>query len=362
MVGINQQFIAEQLNISRTTVSRCFTNHPGINPDTRAKVFALASQMGYHYMEPKVRAKGPKNVSASIGVVVCSDVEEFNRPDYQSPGMELIPGVSEFAQLQQVQMDLHFVSPVERSIEAPSYQRIFGSRRRKWRGVILIYPFPSAVLDELVTRYPCVSLVEQYSHTSLDCVDVDHHKGVALMMSKLLQLGHRRVGFVSRKYAVEALWSYRRQSAYFEMVQREKLGYRDADTIFVEDKPDGGERDSYRQIIERVEDGVTAFVCAADHQAYDLIHQLQLAGYRVPQDVSVTGFDGIRRPPGMPLLTTMRIPYREIGLTGGRRLFELAGKRYDSPQHILLECNLEPGETIAPPRAVTAKKSGKKVA
>lgn len=349
MTGVNQELIAQQLNIARTTVSRCFTNHPGINPDTRAKVFALAAQLGYHYMEPKVRNHEPAERQSRIAVIVCSDVEEFNRPDYESPGIELIPGVSEFAQLNKQQMDLHFVSPKETSLSEPSYRKLFALRKRRWQGLILIYPFPEAVLDDLSTKYPCVSLVEQYSHTSLDCVDVDHHKGITTLMQKLLALGHRRIGFLTRGYAVEPLWSFRRQSSWFEILMRNGMPYVEGDVIVINRVDTRNEKQDYDEVAKRTRQGVTAWVCAADHQAYDLIHELKKRGLEVPKDVSVTGFDGIRRPPGFPTLSTMRIPYREIGLTGGKRLLDLISKRFYSAQHILLECRMEPGETIAAP-------------
>tara|TARA_B110000483_G_C17680091_1_gene345254 strand:+ start:129 stop:326 length:198 start_codon:yes stop_codon:yes gene_type:complete len=61
---VNQQLIADKLGISRTTVSRCFTNHAGINPDTRAAVFSLASELGYNYLEPrKSGKKGSSQIS-----------------------------------------------------------------------------------------------------------------------------------------------------------------------------------------------------------------------------------------------------------------------------------------------------------
>ena len=50
---INQQKIADNLSISRTTVSRCFTNHNGVNPSTRAQVFAEANRLGYDYFEQR---------------------------------------------------------------------------------------------------------------------------------------------------------------------------------------------------------------------------------------------------------------------------------------------------------------------
>jgi AraC-like DNA-binding protein len=59
MADVNQQLIADRLNISRATVSRCFTNHPGINPTTRAQVFALAAQLGYTHLEKRADRRAP---------------------------------------------------------------------------------------------------------------------------------------------------------------------------------------------------------------------------------------------------------------------------------------------------------------
>lgn len=346
----NQTLIAAQLNISRTTVSRCFTNHPGISPSTRARVFSLASQLGYHYMQPKARpSQLPPPRASSIGVVVCSDFKEFNRTDYESPGIELIPGVSEFAQKNELQIDLQFVSPSDFRPGNTIYRKLLALGRKKWLGLILIYPFPANGLEELVSRFSCVSLVEQYSHTSLNCVDVDHHKGIRALMQYLSEVGHRRIGFLSRDFAVEPLWSFRRQSAYFEYLLRSSLPYRAEDVVVADHcDPERGQS-AYDLVAERCRGGVTAWVCAADYQAYDLIHELEKRGFSVPGDVSVTGFDGIRRPPGLPRLTTMRIPYREIGYIGAGRLADLMSKRFYSVQQILLECTIEPGATVAAP-------------
>jgi DNA-binding LacI/PurR family transcriptional regulator len=90
----NQQKIADNLNISRTTVSRCFTNHSGVNPETRALVFSEAEKIGYTYLKPR----GSKNVSQkTIGVIICTDHENIHEDHERSPGFHLMPGISEFA-------------------------------------------------------------------------------------------------------------------------------------------------------------------------------------------------------------------------------------------------------------------------
>jgi len=349
MSEINQQVIADQLNISRTTVSRCFTNHKGINPKTRAEVFSLAAKLGYQYLQPRSEPKaGPK--TRSVGVLICSDVEEFNRPDYESPGVELLPGISEFAQLHHWNTEVHFVSPFAASISDASYTKIQALKRRLWSGLILMYPFSPQIIGELTARFPCVSLVEQYGRVPVDTVDVNHYKGITALMDRLRQQGHTHIGFFSRRYAVEAVWSYRRFSAYVENLTRLGLHYNEQDVIHLDITSPATTEDGYRLVTERIKQGVTAWMCAADHQAYDLIKALQERGYRVPEDISVTGFDGILRPVDAPALDTVRIPYYEIGFAASRRLLDKINKRFDAPQEILLECRLQDGKTVGPPR------------
>jgi len=346
--SVNQQLIADRLNISRTTVSRCFTNHPGINPTTRSKVFGLAAEMGYQYLNSRAPTRG-KVKPRSIGVLICSDVEEFGRPDYESPGVELLPGISEFAQTHNWQIDVQFVSPTDTHLTDPSYAKL-NLKRCRWNGLLLTYPFPPGIIEELALRFSCVSLVEQYGPASVDCVDVDHFKGISSLMDTLTRLGHRHIGFFSRKYAVEAVWSYRRFSAYVEKLTGLGLPFREKDVIHLDISDPKPTDPGYDRAVTQMKAGVTAWICAADHQAYDLIIALKQRGYSVPRDVSITGFDGILRPRGAPALETVRIPYYEIGFAAARRLHDRMHKRSESSQHVLLECRLQPGETIGRPR------------
>jgi len=347
MSEINQQVIADQLSISRTTVSRCFTNHKGINPKTRAEVFSLAAKLGYQYLQPRSAPKSGIKTH-SIGVLICSDVEEFNRGGYESPGAELLPGVSEFAQIHHWNTEVHFVSPRAVSISDRSYTKIQAFKKRLWPGLLLMYPFSPQIIGELTARFCCLSLVEQYGNVSIDCVDVNHYRGITALMGRLRQNGHSRIGFFSRRYPVEPAWSYRRFSAYVENMTRLGLHYNEKDVLHLDITSRATMEEGYRLVINQIKHGVTAWMCAADHQAYDLIIALNERGYRVPADVSVTGFDGIQRPPGAPLLDTVRIPYHEIGFAASRRLLDKINKRFDAPQEILLECHLQEGETVRP--------------
>lgn len=346
MSDVSQQLIAERLNISCATVSRCFTNHPGINPLTRARVFQLAAEMGYSHLEGR-SGRAKRRVKTRFGVLICSEEEEYNRPDYQNPGEQILAGASEYAQINEVKLEVHLVDPWDRGLQDPSYLRIEHMRSR-WSGLLLVYPFPAPVLEQLALTMPLVSLVEQLDHAGIDCVDVDHYKGIAAVIEHLVAAGHRRIGFFTRRYPVEASWSLRRFAAFVEKMARLRLPVLPEDIVNVFPSCERGPEESIGHAAARTRDGVTAWVCAADHQAYDLVRGLQRRGIAVPEAVSVTGFDGIDVPPDCPALSTVQIPFREIGATGARRLVERVRKRFGSAQHVLIDCRLRPGATVGP--------------
>lgn len=349
MAEVNQQLIAERLNISRATVSRCFTNHPGINPVTRAKVFQVAAEVGYAHLEMRTSSTKKKSKTLTFGVLICSDEEEYYRPDYQNPSEHILSGVSECAQLNGAKIEVHLMDPKARELGDPSYLKI-EKLRRKWSGVLLVYPFPDSIIDQLALIMPIVSLVEQFDHSGIDCVDVDHYKGISAAIEHLVEQGHRKIGFFTRRYEVEASWSFRRYAAFMEKMVRLRMPVSAKDVINMFPERERTAEESIEYAAERTRAGVTAWICAADHQAYDLVRGLEARGIRVPDVVSVTGFDGIEPPTGCPELGTIHIPYREIGATGTQRLIERIRKRFGSAQHVLIDCPFKPGATVGPAR------------
>jgi LacI family transcriptional regulator len=348
---VNQQLIAERLGISRATVSRCFTNHAGISPVTRAKVFQIAAELGYSHMETRLRTKKHPELPMNLCVLICTDTQEYFDGGYESPGAQILEGVSEYAQLHGAQLEVIFIPPDVSSVENPVFDRIRGIARRKSGGVLLIYPFPSGIVDELAASCPLVSLVDQYEHNAIDCVDVDHYHGISTLIDHLVDAGHRRIGFYTRTYPVQAGWSFRRYGAFLEKMARLKLPVDPQDVIGVFPQPELPVDESIRAAAERSRDGVTAWVCAADHQAYDLVAGLKKHRLKVPEQVSVTGFDGIESRADLPELTTVEIPFREIGANGTQRLAARLRKRFHQTQHVYISGRLREGGTVGAPRA-----------
>lgn len=349
MPQANQQAIADRLGISRATVSRCFTNHTGISPVTRARVFQVAAEIGYTHMESRAPSSKTARDEFRISVLVCSDQDEYFGGGYASPGEQILAGVSEYVQAHSGKMEVNLIPPHVSGLNDPAFREVEGIARNELDGILLIYPFPKTVIDQLALRYPLVSLVDQVEHEAIDCVDVDHFGGISAIVDHLVAAGHRKIGFYTRDYPVQASWSFRRFGAFAAKMAQLKLEVSAEDIIGVFPSDSVSVPHGIRQIVERTQEGVTAWVCAADHQAYDLVHGLEQAGLNVPTEVSVTGFDGIKHQPSGPSLTTVQIPFRSIGNTGVERLASRLRKRFAGKQRVHISGQVRAGETVAPP-------------
>jgi LacI family transcriptional regulator len=346
---MNQKEIAERLNLSRTTVSRCFTNHPKINPETRAKVFELAAELGYNYAPPRNTREDRPRVADSVAVLV-------GRPSNASAGIatarKILAGISARLAAEKLSLKVNYVEPSNFDL-GPRARRILpGLRNADLMGFILLYPFKEETVGNLSSKFPTISALLDYENLEVDCVDVDQIRGILRMVDYLHDLGHRELAFVSWKYTVPTPWVERRFGAFVENLYRHHLPFREDRIINVHREGQIEPEEVVKKVIRLVREGVTGIVCAADHQAYPLVRALQEAGIRVPEDVSVTGFDGETPPEGMPQMTTVHMPFKDIGISSVVSLLRRVALPSAPRRHILVSGRILEGATCAPPRQV----------
>jgi DNA-binding LacI/PurR family transcriptional regulator len=138
---------------------------------------------------------------------------------------------------------------------------------------------------------------------------VNYGKGIERVVHYLHELGHKRMAFVSHHSTLGPL-SIREQ--VFSQTVAEFASSIDWKIVASTDGVEGG-RQATRQILAS-ELNPTAILCVNDFMALGVLHELREAGVRVPQDISVTGFDNIKLAEvSYPPLTTLHIPRDRIG-------------------------------------------------
>ena len=342
---MNQKELARQLNLSRTTVSRCFTNHPKINPETRARVFELAAKHGYNYSPPRNQTNQRSQKASQVAVLVGKPPMAG---EWFSTERDVLAGISARLSREKLTLNVQYVDPAKFDL-APRARRILpGIRNADVVGFIFLYPIKEETVKNIITKFPTVCALDDYDKLLVDCVDVNQTRGISGIVDRLYELGHRELAFVSRKYTIVTPWVEHRFGVFVESLYRHHLPFR-------EDRVVNVHRENQIEVPEVVEcikrfikAGVTAIVCAADHQAYELYDALTEAGIRVPRDISLTGFDGEIPQHGRPQLMTVQTPFREIGFSSVVSLLRRVTHPSAPSRQILVSGKVIDGETVLP--------------
>jgi LacI family transcriptional regulator len=189
----------------------------------------------------------------------------------------------------------------------------------------------------------------------------DDYAGSVVAIEHLLELGHRRIAHISG--SDDASTGYLRAKAYLDTLRRHDVDhFPDQAGLLV--------RGSFRetggytamQALLQLSEPPTAVFAVNDLAALGAIHAIMEAGLRVPQDISVVGFNDLFHATHMtPTLTTMQVPHREMGVRAAERLLDMvvAGIRPEQP--LLLPVTLIVRQSTGPApqrgRASRANKS-----
>ncbi|HET7387422.1 MAG TPA: LacI family DNA-binding transcriptional regulator [Nocardioidaceae bacterium] len=301
--------VARLAGVSHQTVSRVLNGHPNVSAATRDRVVAAMQQLNYR---PNAFARGlVTRRSHRIGVL-SFDSRLFG-PGSTLHAIERAARAKGFG-VAVAGMSDHAGGDVDDAMEALHAQAV--------DGIIVIAPNAAAVrtLGVLAPAVPVVALEAEYRDQPV--VSIDQLEGARLATQHLLDLGHRTV------YHVAGPLDWREAELRVE-------GWRFAlSGAGVPIPPllhgDWSPRSGYaagQEIVDR--DEVTAVFAGNDQMALGLVHALASRGRRVPEDVSVVGFDDIPEAEFMlPALTTVWQDFDEVGRRGFDLLLALVAKRY----------------------------------
>jgi LacI family transcriptional regulator len=341
MGKVNQQELARRLNLSQTTISRSLANHPAINAETKALVLETAAKLGYSQRIKRVTPATAESGPAVWGVLITMP------RDASGPSetfQQVLKGIADKSSMHESILDVVYNEP-ESTHPGQLTKRI---RTAKWAGVILIYPIDPGLAHEIANQAACVSIVENYRHDLIDSVDVDQSEGIISLIGRLHELGHRKIAFMTWTYSVPTPWVMHRFGSYVEGLYTYGIEFDPALAVNVQPGNPMQPDDCSDRVAELVREGVTAVVCPADHQAYTLVRDLKARGIRVPEDVSVTGFDGIPPPLGNQQLATVKVPYEELGRSAVHQLLRRIEQPTAPRRHTLVDGDVLTGKTIGP--------------
>jgi len=314
--------VAEAAGVSQTTVSLVLNGRSGhVSEATRRKVLETAASLGYHLNAPaRQLASG---VTHTLGLVVRQSSDQIAGDPFLASMLRGLAAVARRAGYRVV------VEPL-----GPS-DGTYGQLLRAQQVDALVVSGPRVEDEELVRLvddgFPIV-IHGSRPDLRAPSVDVDNEAGARLAVEHLLSMGHRRIACVifdlSYTAARERLAGYQAALLGAGIEPNPDLiaetSYRASDA-----------RDAAARLLRQQE--FSAVFAAADGTAAAVLGAVRATGRRIPDDISLVGFDDIPLAEFLdPPLTTIRVPAIEVGEAVGRALLDrLAG-------------DLEPRRTILP--------------
>lgn len=324
-MGVTIHDVAVAAGVSTATVSNVLNKTGKVGPRTHRLVLATVKKLGY-FPDAHARHLASRN-SRTLGIIV-SDIENPFFP-------EIIKSFETRAR------ELGYDAILSDTNYDPRRTREAAQRmmQHKVRGVaVMTSEISSRLIDEFARRTIAVTFLDLApAHGSVSKLRIDYFSGIKQIVDHLHQSGHRRIAFISGRTSLKS--NIARLQAYEKCMR--SLGLEPGPVLPGDLRFEGGL--AAGSIIANLSPRPTAVVCVNDLTAVGAIKGLIKAGCRVPQDISVTGFDNTRLAEyNNPSLTTIDVHREMLGQIAADALHELSnaaepqGKEYPIPAELIL--------------------------
>jgi LacI family transcriptional regulator len=322
--------VARLAGVSVSTVSKVINDRYGVAAETYDKVMDIVSDLGY---ESSLVASSLRRHSTNvIGILV---------PEFEPFSTELLKGISSAVAGTGYELLAYSGNLEHKKVgwERRSLSRLAGTLID---GAVIVAPTAS-VTDATI---PVVAVDPHTGGTGPSTVEADNVGGARAATQHLIELGHRRIAHIRGR--TDLVSAQLREQGYREALVAAGLPF-DPDLVRV-----GGYRavettDAARELLTRYE-RPTAVFAANDLSAIRVIEIAGELGLRVPEDLSVVGFDNVPEAANaVPALTTVAQPLHLMGAEAVRLLLGLlAGGTKE--EHLLLPATLVVRASTAPPQ------------
>ncbi|MGH6656420.1 MAG: LacI family DNA-binding transcriptional regulator [Actinocrinis sp.] len=329
--------VAEQAGVSVATVSKVINQRYGVAVATTARVQAVISELGY---EASLVAQSLRNHRTNVIGILVADLEPFST--------ELLKGAADA--IRGSGFELVVYSAGGRTGDMVGWERRYLSRLigTLVDGAVLVTP----TIVDVQYGAPVVAVDPHTGSSGFPTVDADSLRGARLATEYLLSLGHRRIALLAGRADLQS--ATLREQGYREALAAAGVPF--ADSLV---RVGGYDADLSAIAARELLSGAqrpTAVFAANDVTAIATIEVALALGLRVPEDVSVVGFDNIPESAlCTPTLTTVNQPIRTMGERAVELLIKLIREQPVERTHLTLATELVVrGSTALARRALTS--------
>lgn len=317
--------------VSTATVSKALNDHKDIGEETKERIRKTAKEMGYF---PNSAAKALKtHRSYNIGVLFVDDDMSGLTHDYFAYVLDSLKSTAEAKGY-----DITFINACKTRPNKMSY--LEHSKYRGFDGVVIACIDFSApeVLELVRSDIPIVTIDHLFHNVS--AVMSDNVKGIHDLLQYIYEKGHRKIAYIHGK---ESSVAQSRLTSFYKTAA--DLGLHIPDDYIIEApyRDTQAAYDGTKRLLD-LEEPPTCILYPDDFASFGGINAIKERGLKIPDDISVAGYDGIRAARHIePLLTTVKQDTAALGQKAAEKLINLI----EHPKETIAEQIIVEGEVFA---------------
>lgn len=322
---VSMKDIAAACGVSVATVSKALNDHSDIGEETKQHIKAVARDMGY---SPNSLARALKtNRTYNIGVLFVDEAQSGLTHDYFSQVLDSFKRTVE-----DKGYDITFINKGRNHVSYLEH-----CRYRGFDGVMIacVDFYDPQVIELVRSNIPLVTIDHMFNNRI--SVMSDNVGGMQQLLEHVYARGHRRIAYI---HGADSAVTRERLASFYHTA--EKLGLEVPDEYIKEapyrDSWGTGER---TKELLRLQNPPTCILYPDDFASLGGLNAIAELGLRVPEDISVAGYDGIRISRHLsPKLTTLKQDTKSIGIKAGEKLISLI----EHPKSTIIEQIVIKGE------------------
>lgn len=327
--------VAREAQVSVATVSRLLNKQGTVSPDTAARVYAAIEKLSY---EPNLLARNFRKNESRVILILAPNV---TNPYYA----HILSGIGDAA------AELGYSALIFTTADDPAREReaLEMLKKRRADGAILMASnIGCNWLLEYANHFPVVQCSEYDPAVDIPHVSIDNYQATRQTMEYLLGLGHRRIAIISSEN--DYISTRLRLKAYQDTLEKHGIQPHAGYVVYASRDYSFSSGKLRAKELLAVTPPPTAIFCISDTLALGAITAAKENNLRVPEDVTVIGFDDVEHTTMLhPNITTIAQPCYELGRESVHLLYAQMQQKKEFPRQMILAHRLIVRESSAPP-------------
>lgn len=333
---VSMKDISVACGVSVATVSKALNDHNDIGEETKEYIKQMAKQMGYF---PNSAAKALKtNRTYNIGVLFSDEDNSGLTHDYYSSILDSLKRTAE-----QRGYDITFINTCKTKSRKMSY--LEHCKYRGFDGVAVVCTdfYSSEVLELIRGDIPTITIDHLFDNVS--AVISNNVKGMEELLLYIYGKGHRRIAYI---HGADSSVTQARLASFYRTMATLQLEVPD-EYIRIAPYRDTARTYEETMALLKLDNPPTCILYPDDFSTFGGINAIKESNLRIPEDISVAGYDGIRIARHVePELTTLWQDTQELGAKAARKLIDLIEKpKTTLVEQIVVEGRVYEGKSVA---------------